>query len=137
MQHLDVERLADPVGNRVWHHQPTGRNRQGGLHQRRDEQLAAEGIAIRVIDLFSVQPIDKETLTNAARATNGLVVTVEDHYAHGGIGDAVLSALATEKVSVHKLAVRGIARSGPSAELLDRFGISARHIVEKVKELAG
>ena len=99
------------------------------------EQLAAEGIAIRVIDLFSVQPIDKETLTAAARATNGLVVTVEDHYAHGGIGDAVLSALATEKASVHKLAVRGIARSGPSAELLDRFGISARHIVNKVKEL--
>jgi len=101
------------------------------------EQLAAQGIAIRVIDLFSVQPIDKETLTAAARATNGLVVTVEDHYAHGGIGDAVLSALATERASVHKLAVRGIARSGPSAVLLDRFGISARHIVEKVKELAG
>ena len=100
------------------------------------QQLAAEGIAIRVIDLFSVQPIDKDTLTTAARATNGLVITVEDHYAHGGIGDAVLSALATERASVHKLAVRGIARSGPSAKLLDRFGISARHIVAKVKELA-
>ena len=99
------------------------------------EKLAAEGIAIRVIDLFSVQPIDKETLSDAARTTNGLVVTVEDHYAHGGIGDAVLSALATERASVHKLAVRGIARSGPSAELLDRFGISAPHIVNKVKEL--
>ncbi len=100
------------------------------------EQLATEGIAIRVIDLFSVQPIDKETLIAAASATNGLVVTVEDHYAHGGIGDAVLSALATARALVHKLAVRGIARSGPSAVLLDRFGISARHIVEKVKELA-
>ena len=87
-------------------------------------QLAAEGIHIRVIDLFSVQPIDSGTLISAARATGGRVVTVEDHYAHGGIGDAVLSALATEDAKVHKLAVRGIARSGQSDELLDRFGIS-------------
>ncbi len=101
------------------------------------EQLAAEGIHIRVIDLFSVQPIDSETLINAARATEGRVVTVEDHYAHGGIGDAVLSVLAGEDAKVRKLAVRGIARSGPSAELLDKFGISARHIVQTVKSLAG
>ncbi len=101
------------------------------------EQLASEGVAIRVIDLFSVQPIDQQTLVGAARATNGLVVTVEDHYSHGGIGDAVLAALATEKVEVHKLAVGGIARSGKPAELLDKFGISARHIVEKVKSLVG
>ena len=100
------------------------------------ERLAAEGIAIRVIDLFSVQPIDRETLIEAARATRGRVVTVEDHYAHGGLGDAVLSALASEKATVHKLAVRGIARSGRSDELLDKFSISARHIVEAVKGLA-
>ncbi len=99
------------------------------------EELAKEGIAIRVIDLFSVQPIDKETLTAAARVTNGLVVTVEDHYAHGGIGDAVLGALADQRVAVHKLAVRDIARSGGPDELLDKFGISARHIVAKVKSL--
>jgi transketolase len=99
------------------------------------DELAKEGITIRVIDLFSVQPIDKETLTAAAKATNGLVVTVEDHYAHGGIGDAVLSALADQRVAVHKLAVRDIARSGGPDELLDMFGISARHIVAKVKAL--
>jgi transketolase len=99
------------------------------------DELAKEGIAIRVIDLFSVQPIDKETLAAAAKATNGLVVTVEDHYAHGGIGDAVLGALADQRVAVYKLAVRDIAHSGAPDELLDKFGISARHIVAKVKSL--
>lgn len=101
------------------------------------QQLKDEGINIRVVDLFSVQPIDVETLSCAARATKGRVITVEDHYAHGGIGDAVLSALATEEVKVHKLAVRGIARSGQPGELLDKFGISARHIVESVKSFLG
>ena len=101
------------------------------------EQLKNEGINIRVVDLFSVQPIDSETLIRAARATNGRVVTVEDHYAHGGIGDAVLSALSTEEVKGHKLAVREIARSGRPNELLDKFGISARHIVESVKSFLG
>jgi transketolase len=99
------------------------------------EQLSQQGVAIRVIDLFSVRPIDAETLRASARLTNGLVVTVEDHYEHGGIGDAVLSALAAEGVKVHKLAVRAIPRSGQPDELLDRFKISARHIVDKVRSL--
>jgi transketolase len=99
------------------------------------QQLNEQGIAIRVIDLFSVRPIDTQTLQASARLTNGLVVTVEDHYEHGGIGDAVLSALATEGFKVHKLAVRAIPRSGQPEELLDRFGISARHIVDKIRSL--
>lgn len=99
------------------------------------EQLSQQGIAIRVIDLFSVRPIDAQALQASARLTNGLVVTVEDHYEHGGIGDAVLSALATEGFKVHKLAVRAIPRSGHAEELLDRFGISTRHIVDKVRSL--
>jgi transketolase len=99
------------------------------------EQLSQQGIAIRVIDLFSVRPIDTQTLAASARLTNGLVVTVEDHYEHGGIGDAVLAALATGGFKVHKLAVRAIPRSGQAHELLDRFGISARHIVDKVRSL--
>ena len=61
-----------------------------------------------------------------------MVITVEDHYAHGGIGDAVLSALSQENVRVTKLAVREIPHSGKPAELIDKFGISARHIVEAV-----
>jgi transketolase len=97
------------------------------------ERLLKEGIPIRVIDLFSVEPIDADELSRSARAAGGLVFTVEDHYAHGGIGDAVLRALAREPAKVIKLAVRGIARSGKPQELLERCGISANHIVEAVK----
>ena len=99
------------------------------------EQLAVEGINARLIDLFCVQPIDKETLVAAASECGGNIVTVEDHYAHGGIGDAVLSALAEEPARVRKLAVREIARSGKPAELLEKFGISSSHIVTAVKSL--
>lgn len=97
------------------------------------EQLQAAGVAIRVIDLFSVQPVDRDTLIRCARATQGRVITVEDHYAHGGIGDAVLAALSGEKVALQKLAVREIPHSGQPAELMDRYGISARHIVEAAR----
>ena len=99
------------------------------------EQLARQGIPARVIDLYSVQPIDGQALREASRATGGKVITVEDHYAHGGIGDAVLAALAGDRVEVHKLAVREIPRSGAPQELLDRYGISARAIVEKARGL--
>ena len=95
--------------------------------------LAKDGIAIRVIDLYSVQPVDADTLLAAARATDGRVVTVEDHYAAGGIGDAVATALAPGGFTVHRLAVREIPRSGKPEELLDRFGISAAAIVNAVK----
>ncbi len=97
------------------------------------DQLLKSGVAVRVIDLFSVRPIDREELIASARAASRIVITVEDHYEHGGIGDAVLAALAEENVRVHKLAVREIAHSGKEAELLDKFGISARHIIEAVK----
>jgi len=100
------------------------------------DTLAAEGVHVRVVDLFSVSPVDRETLTACARATGGKVVTVEDHYARGGVGDAVLDALAEETgVQVKKLAVRKIARSGKPDELLDMFGISAPHIVTAVKSM--
>ena len=100
------------------------------------DQLAAEGIHARVIDLFSVKPIDRETLVSAAAVCDGNVVTVEDHYAHGGIGSAVMAALAEEPVRVRQLAVRGIARSGKPAELLDRYGISASHIAAAARDMA-
>ena len=100
------------------------------------DALAKDGIAIRVVDLFSVRPVDKRTLVACARATGGLVVTVEDHFATGGVGDAVLGALAEEPgVKVRKLAVKEIARSGPPDVLLDKYGISARHVVKAVKAL--
>lgn len=97
------------------------------------DQLQTEGLTIRIIDLFSIQPIDRAGLIEASRAAGGIVVTVEDHYAHGGLGDAVLAALAEERVTLHKLAVREIPHSDKSSELLDRYGISAAHIVKAVR----
>ena len=99
------------------------------------DELAKQGIAIRVVDLYSIVPIDRGTLLACARATNNVILTVEDHYAHGGVGDAVLAAVNADGVKVHKLAVTEIPHSGKPEQLLDRYGISARHIVEKVKKL--
>ena len=101
------------------------------------EQLKSAGVNIRVIDLYSVKPIDKATLARAARETGTLVV-VEDHWFEGGMGDAVLDALTdsgTALPKVVKLAVRSMPGSGTPDELLDAAGISARHIVEAVKRL--
>ena len=98
--------------------------------------LEAAGIGIRVIDLYSVAPVDTAALVAAARATGGRLITVEDHYAAGGLGDAVAEAVAGAGYTVHRLAVREIPRSGKPDELLDRFGISARHIMEAVRALA-
>ena len=97
--------------------------------------LAAEGIAIRVIDAYSVQPIDRDGLIAAGKATRGRIVTVEDHYAHGGLGDAVSEAVWDQAFRVRRLAVREIPRSGTPQELIDHYGISARAIVDAVKAL--
>lgn len=100
------------------------------------EELEHQDVLTRVIDLFSVCPIDQATLVASAKAVGGRVITVEDHYRGGGVGDAVLEALAQERVEVHKLAVNEVPRSGKPAELLERFGVSAAHIVQKAKALA-
>jgi transketolase len=97
------------------------------------DTLKAEGVSIRVVDAYSVQPIDAATLREGAKAVKGRVFTVEDHYSAGGLGDAVAEALAADGVTVERLAVRDIPRSGQPDELVDKFGISARHIVEAVK----
>jgi transketolase len=101
------------------------------------DELKTNGMPIRVIDLYSVSPVDRDGLVAAARATGGHLITVEDHYPAGGIGDAVAAAVADAGFTVHRLAVREIPRSGKPEELLDRFGISARHIVSAVRALAG
>jgi transketolase len=98
------------------------------------DTLKAQGIDIRVIDAYSLEPIDAKTMTDAGRATGGVLITVEDHYAAGGIGDAVAGAVAPAGFTVRRLAVRDIPRSGQPDELLDRYGISAKHIVDAVKE---
>lgn len=100
------------------------------------EALEKEGIHIRVIDCYSIKPVDKATLLTAASETQKqIIITVEDHFAHGGLGDFILEALANEHVTVEKMAVTHISRSGKGSELLDDAGISARHIIEKVKSL--
>ncbi|MBI3978044.1 MAG: transketolase [Chloroflexi bacterium] len=102
------------------------------------EQLRAEGIGVRVVDAYSVKPIDAATLRAAVQATGGRLVTVEDHYPEGGLGDAALAALAEGgpvRLSYRKLAVAGMPCSGKPAELLRWAGIDAAHIVEAVKGL--
>jgi transketolase len=103
------------------------------------DRLNAEGIAVRVIDLYCVKPIDGKELAKEIAATGGRLITVEDHWAEGGIGEAVLSALAQAGVAPAKsqlLAVREMPHSGQPDELLDAFGISARHIAEAVRRIS-
>ena len=97
-------------------------------------KLEAEGMPIRVIDAYSVKPIDAAGILNAAKETGGRVVVVEDHYDEGGLGDAVLNVVGNQG-RVVKLAVREIPHSGPPEALLDKYGISANHIIEAVKRL--
>ena len=99
------------------------------------DQLKAAGIPVRVLDLYSIAPIDRPTLLVCGHATKGRILTVEDHYAHGGLGDAVLSAVGREGIRVQKMAIREIPHSGKPEELLDRYGISARAIVETVQRI--
>lgn len=98
------------------------------------EALKKENIYIRVIDLYSIKPIDAVTLKKASKDTRA-IITVEDHFAEGGIGEAVRSALAGRTVPVYSLAVRKMPGSGKPQELLDYEEISAKAIVAKVKSL--
>ena len=101
------------------------------------DQLGRDGIAARVVDLYSVKPIDTETLVMAAAATGDRLVVVEDHYPAGGIGSAVLEALndAGHPARIVHLAVRGLPGSGTPAELMDAAGISTGHVVQAAREV--
>jgi transketolase len=101
------------------------------------EQLAGDGIEARVIDLYSVKPVDADTLRDAAEATQGRVVVVEDHWPEGGLGEAILSALAGEQLQFAHLAVREMPTSGKPAELLAAAGIDAEHIAQAARQLVG
>jgi transketolase len=101
--------------------------------------LEDEGIPVGVIDAYSIKPIDRAALREALAAT-GLLVTVEDHWAEGGLGDAVLEALASEgelSGRVIKLAVTQMPGSGTPGELRDWAGISAARIAQAVREAGG
>ncbi|XP_060078955.1 transketolase-like [Ylistrum balloti] len=100
------------------------------------DKLQIDGKNIRVIDPFTVKPLDVDTIVENARATGGRIITVEDHYTWGGLGDAVCAAVSPYKeFEVHKLAVTEVPRSGPSAKLLEKYGISANCIVKEVNRI--
>ena len=101
------------------------------------DELQRAGMAVRIVDAYSIKPIDERTIRAAGRETGGWILTVEDHYVGGGLGDAVSEAVAPDGIRVQRLGIREIPRSGKAEELLDRFGISASHIVEAVKALPG
>jgi transketolase len=100
------------------------------------DELLAEGISARVLDLYSVKPIDTQALVDAAEATGGRLIVAEDHYPAGGLGSAVLDALneAGHPVQVTHLAVRDLPSSGTPAELMDAAGIDAAHIAQAARD---
>jgi transketolase len=97
--------------------------------------LASEGINITVIDAYSVKPLGADVIRTAANRTRNTIITVEDHYPEGGLGDAVAGELSAHGLHVHKLAVYELPRSGKAEELLARYRIDAAAIVEKVRSL--
>jgi transketolase len=99
------------------------------------DTLKNQGTSITVIDAYSIKPLGKDVIRNAAQKTNNLVITVEDHYTEGGIGDAVAGELSADGIKVHKLAVHELPRSGKAPELLAHYKIDADAIVEKVRSL--
>jgi transketolase len=102
------------------------------------DQLKSQGAAIRVIDLYCVKPIDGSALAEQVKATGGRLITVEDHWPEGGVGEAVLSALAQAGFAPTRsklIAVNGMPHSGKPEELIDAFGISAKHIAEAVRQI--
>jgi transketolase len=100
------------------------------------EQLDGEGVSARVIDCYSIKPIDADTVRAAAREC-GALITVEDHWPEGGLGESVLSALASQTggLEFEHLAVTNMPGSGKSEELMDAAGISAKHIADAVRGL--
>lgn len=98
------------------------------------DMLAKQGVNVSVIDLYSIKPLDRETILRVAANSNNRIITVEDHYQAGGIGEAVAAALADTDIMVHILAVQQLPRSGSPAELLAWAGIDAEAIVKQIKK---
>jgi transketolase len=103
------------------------------------EQLKGQGVAVRIIDAYSVKPIDADTIAAAVKQCGGNLVVVEDHWPEGGLGDAVVEAVCGKGLApkVKRLAVRDMPGSGEPGELLGAAGIDAAHIVEAVQDLMG
>src|SRR5689334_10934549 len=100
------------------------------------DELQKENISIRVVDCYSIHPVDANTLRKCLNETKQkIVITIEDHFEHGGLGDFVASALSDQQARVIKMAVQKISQSGTMEELLNDAGIDARHIIVKVKSV--
>ncbi|KAK6177198.1 hypothetical protein SNE40_015347 [Patella caerulea] len=100
------------------------------------DELAKTGINVRIIDPFTIKPLDAACIIENARATGGRIITVEDHYPEGGIGSAVASAVSEcRDIIVRKLAVNEVPRSGKSAELIEKYGIGCSSIVKAVNQI--
>src|SRR5437867_2597035 len=99
------------------------------------DALAKDGIQITVIDAYSVKPLAKDIIKSAAAKTNNLILTVEDHYPEGGLGEAVAGELSPEGIRVHKLAVFEDPHSGKPEELLAKYGIDCAAIIRKIRSL--
>lgn len=98
--------------------------------------LSKQGINIRVLDLFTIKPIDQQGVIKNAKEAGGRILVVEDHYPEGGIGEAVLSAVAEERdIYVKKIAIPRVPRSGKPADVLDYYGLTAKHIVNYVQDV--
>ena len=98
------------------------------------EELKKEGISVRVIDAYSIEPIDKKNIIREVNEAKKKVVVVEDHYQNGGLGDAVAGTLGGKAEIVH-LAIKELPRSGKPEELMEKYGINAKHIKNAVKTL--
>lgn len=99
------------------------------------DALKAEGIGVSVVDAYSIKPLAKDLIAGVARKTGNQVLTVEDHYPEGGLGDAVAGALSCDGFRVHKIAVMELPHSGKPEELLARYGIDSASIVARIKAL--
>lgn len=98
------------------------------------EQLQAEGIAVSVIDLYSIKPLDAATLRKVGLASGKRIITVEDHYLQGGLGQEVVYALRNSGITIECLAVNQLPRSGKPEELMALVGIDAHAIIKMVKK---
>ncbi|MDD3776529.1 MAG: transketolase [Actinomycetota bacterium] len=96
--------------------------------------LKKEGIAIRIVDVYSIKPVDYPALLKAQQETKA-IITVEDHYREGGLGEAVLSALSQHDVPIYLMAVEKMPKSGNPEQLMDFEGISSQAIVDQVKKI--
>jgi transketolase len=100
------------------------------------EKIKDLGKAVRIIDLFTVKSVDRDTILESVKATNNRLIVVEDHYREDGLGEAVMAALADQTdIKIVRLAVQEVPHSGTPEQLLSKYGIDAEHIVNAVEKL--